>query len=609
MVLIKQVTHPPTQHGHNMKNYEEVCYGRVQGAKIHAHCVPTPSSNRGSETMWPIVQIIVEPRQEKCHSNNCRDCTGIIGCLDSKTTIGLNLVRDYVKDLRTSARIPQRPRSPHDLPPGSPFSQHIDLDLTLYGPRHRAADVGTMLSQKQIWLRTPNFAEKELVNPHAILQSQLQRPAYSSSSVYNSGSNGMRTVEEIRSDVLSVFDSMEKTDKLPLMEPDPRITTELLTHQKQGLYFMTNKEKERVYGKDEADNSSLWRLRIGGNGSKSYYNVITGEDLRESPPQVLGGILADMMGLGKTLSIISVLVGSLENSREWARQDPRVASNGSVNGSSVKYHSAEENLMRVKSTLLVCPLSTISNWEEQIKQHVRPNSINYYIYHGGNRCKDVKKLADYDLVITTYGSVGSEFGRRGKNAEGVYPLQSVKWFRIVLDEAHMIREQNTQQSKSICALEAQRRWAVTGTPVQNRLEDLGALLKFLRLKPFNEKNAFNQYILAPMKLADVDVIAKLRILVDSVTLRRLKDKIDLPKRVDRTDSLPFDDEERKLYDIFAKNANDRVQVMASGSGVKSFSHILHSITRLRLICVSYRSSYGHLQKPNMKIGTWQITSK
>lgn len=551
--------------------------------------------------MTPIIKITLQ-RNLGCQVIQCRDpVQNIIGCLDSKTQIGLNLVWDHVPQLRMAARIMSRARGPNDLPPGSLISTHIDLDLTLYGPRSRVADVGTMLSQKQLWLRPPFFLEtgKELVNPHVNYHAQIQKPAYSSSSIYTTGSSGMRTVEEVRSDVLSVFDSLEKSDKMKEMDPDPRITTPLLTHQKQGLYFMTNKEKERVFGNKEADNSSLWRLRIGGNGSKSYYNVITGQEEKQSPPQVLGGILADMMGLGKTLSILSLLVGSTEASSDWANQDHHGPphTNGYTNGSSSQ-PSPEDKLRKVKSTLLVCPLSTIGNWEEQIKQHVQPGSIKYYIYHGGNRCKDVKKLADYDLVITTYGSVGSEFSHRDKKGDGVYPLHSVKWFRVVLDEAHMIREQNTKQSISICALEAQRRWAVTGTPVQNRLEDLGALLKFLRLKPFDEKNAFSQYILAPMKSADVEVVAKLRILVDSVTLRRLKDKIDLPKREDRVDYLNFTSDERKLYDIFAKNAGDRVKVMATGGGIKSFSHILHSITRLRLICAHGQSL---LSDEDMKI--------
>jgi SNF2 family DNA or RNA helicase len=196
------------------------------------------------------------------------------------------------------------------------------------------------------------------------------------------------------------------------------------------------------------------------------------------------------------------------------------------------------------------------------------------------------------LVITTYGSVASEFGHRGKQKVGTYPLEEMNWFRIVLDEAHMIREQSTQQSKAICRLQASRRWAVTGTPVQNRLEDLGALMTFLRVKPFDERGGFAQYIMSPFKMCDPEILPKLRLLVDSITLRRLKDRIDLPPRTDQLVKLDFSPDERYIYDIFAKNADDRVKVIVNqrekSLGGKSYVHILQSILRLRLICAHGR---------------------
>ena len=94
-----------------------------------------------------------------------------------------------------------------------------------------------------------------------------------------------------------MFDSLQQSDSLPEKDADPRITTELLSHQKQGLHFLENKEKERVFAEKDEDNNSLWRLRFGPSGQRSYYNVITGHEERQKPAEVLGGILADMMGL------------------------------------------------------------------------------------------------------------------------------------------------------------------------------------------------------------------------------------------------------------------------------------------------------------------------
>ncbi|TVY15735.1 putative SWI/SNF-related matrix-associated actin-dependent regulator of chromatin subfamily A member 3-like 1 [Lachnellula arida] len=567
---------------------QEVCYGRIEGA------TSTPFGFQRQS------QILLRRKEGERHTCvHAMDSTrAIIGCLDVNTAIGLVPLLDSKFGIRTSCRILTRPRKEDDKPAGTEVSRRYGLDLNIYGPKKYAIQIGRHLSQKQLWLRTPLFVEAgiPLHNPHTI-----ERPPQSAARPLISRQQGpARTTEEIRNDLIGMFDSLEKSEDLKEMEPDQRITTPLLKHQKQGLYFMTKKEKERVFSSDEKGNSSLWRLRIGGSGQKTYYNVITGQEERQSPPQILGGILADMMGLGKTLSILSLIVNTMDNDAlQWAALQPCAEQYSKElcqlkKGKTALPPKVEQTALvrNCKTTLLVSPLSTIANWEDQIKQHIVPGTLKYYIYHGSNRIKDVNKLAEYDLVITTYGSVASELGHRGKQKAGIYPLEEMNWFRIVLDEAHMIREQSTQQSKAICRLQSSRRWAVTGTPVQNRLEDLGALMTFLRVKPFDERGGFAQYIMAPFKMCDPDILPKLRLLVDSITLRRLKDRIDLPSRTDQLVKLDFSPEERHIYDIFAKNAHDRVKVIVGqrekSLGGKAYVHILQSILRLRLICAHGR---------------------
>jgi SNF2 family DNA or RNA helicase len=579
---------------------KEVCYGRIEGADINAFKVPTPKPGQQAfqPGYWPQVKIVLRrPYGQKTTVIHAADSTReIIGCIDVNTALGLAPLLDSQYGIRTTARILTRPKKPDDEPPGSAVSVRYGLDVNLYGPKKYAIAVGRHLSQKQVWLRTPLFVEAgvELYNPHAIEKTQRpSQPARPYSSYASRSQGPVRTTEEIRNDVLGVFDSLQKSENLPEMDPSPLITTELLKHQKQGLYFMTNREKEHDYSKDEKSNNSLWRVVFGNNGQRSYYNVITGDQERKSPPQVLGGILADMMGLGKTLTTLSVIATTLDDAKEWAKLTPSQPEERELPKSKATKNPAPPKVepaplaLNCKTTLLVAPLSVVANWEEQIKQHTKPGSLKYYIYHGTSRIKDVKKLAEYDIIITTYGSVASEFNFRNKQKKGNYPLEEMNWFRIVLDEAHMIREQSTLQFKAICRLSAQRRWACTGTPVQNRLEDLGALMTFLRFKPF-DGSGFSQYILSPFKICDPEIIPKLRLLVDSITLRRLKDKIDLPKRRDHLVKLNFSDEERAVYDIFAKNASDRIKVITSQQesslGGKTYVHILQSILRLRLVC-------------------------
>ena len=120
---------------------------------------------------------------------------------------------------------------------------------------------------------------------------------------------------------------------------------------------------------------------------------------------------------------------------------------------------------------------------------------------------------------------------------------------------------------------------------------MGALIKFLRIKPF-DKTGFTQFILAPFKNADPEILPKLRLLVDSITLRRLKDRIDLPPRHDLIIRLQFSQEEAELYDWFMKYAHQKVKTLTGGEkqslGGRSYVHILQAIMRLRLICAHGR---------------------
>ena len=484
---------------------------------------------------------------------------------------------------RIQARLNSRRRKPNEYPRAE-VSDYYEVNINVYGPKNFAEGVGKLLSKRQIWLRSPFMSDSgiEIYNPQqpsSLAPKSVQRTGTSTTSRSTDTGYVMRTTEEIRNDVVGMFNSLRRADDMPEMDADPRVVTPLLTHQKQALFFLTIKEQSRSFGENEEDNNSLWREHFRPNGMKTYYNVITSKELKNKPPEMLGGLLADMMGLGKTLNILALIVGSLDDARGFGEEE-------------CPESDGEKALeLNAKTTLIVAPLSTIVNWEQQIAAHLKKKTLNYYIYHGPNRITESEELAKFDVVITTYSTIASEFSRRGaKNRAS--PLLYTNFFRIVLDEAHAIRDQATQQSQAVCALSAQRRWAVTGTPVQNRLDDLGGLIKFLRLAPFSDKGGFAQYILSPFKAGDPEIVPKLRLLVDSITLRRLKDRIDLPSREDVTETLPWSADERPLYDWFAKDSQNRLQIIVSdqrkGLGGSNYAHILRAIMRLRLLCAHGR---------------------
>ena len=137
----------------------------------------------------------------------------------------------------------------------------------------------------------------------------------------------------------------------------------------------------------------------------SYKNMETGEVCTFLPWEVRGGILADSMGLGKSLSIISLLA------TDWQQ---------SANEAS-----------RPVPTLVVVPPSLLRTWEAQLRQHLHPGTLRYLLYHGPNRSDEIALILAYDVVITTYNVVATEWKGLEKRPRTLF---SITWRRIVLDE-------------------------------------------------------------------------------------------------------------------------------------------------------------------------------
>lgn len=568
----------------------------------------------GGPAYWPTVKIVLRRKvDDKSHVVDVCDHTRqVIGSLDRKASECFVPLMDIPKvHLRTDAKIPAR-RKNEDEVVGQPISRSFKIEMVLYGAPSFGKAIGKRLAKFGFKLVKPNRHDAGVrlaipqQDPHTLANGDVKpmRPAPSTTAqaYASSMTTAVRTMDEVRSEVLNVFDSMANAEDLPEMDPNPIVTTQMLRHQKQGLYFMTHRELPRAEQTKSKLSSSIWQKKTSITNQAMFYNVITGQHESQPPSETLGGILADMMGLGKTLSILSLVASSRDQAEKWHKQSPmqpKAPEKKKKPGAPQNFDAPTPQSLGLtrlkrngKGTLLICPLSTVTNWEEQIKQHLAPDSLTYHIYHGQNRIKNIDQLSEFDLVITTYGSVSSELTARSRGKNGQYPLEEIGWFRVVLDEAHMIREPSTLQFKAICRLQANRRWAVTGTPVQNRLEDLGSLLAFLRLKPFDDRTKFNHYIVNPFRACDPDILTRLRILVDTITLRRLKDKIDLPHRTDVVIKLEFSDDESRLYNFYSRNAKDRLQVLTGHQerllGGKVYIHILQAILRLRLICAHGR---------------------
>ncbi|XP_069008745.1 helicase-like transcription factor isoform X1 [Embiotoca jacksoni] len=255
-------------------------------------------------------------------------------------------------------------------------------------------------------------------------------------------------------------------------------------------------------------------------------------------------------------------------------------------------HSVESSITEntgdssARTTLIICPLSVISNWLDQFEQHVHANvKLNVYLYYGAERNRSKKFLSSQDVVITTYNVLSTDFGNKS-------PLHGIDWLRVVLDEGHIIRNPNAQMSKAVLDLKAQRRWILSGTPIQNSVKDMWMLLAFLRLKPFDVKEWWNRVIQRPVTQGDRTGLQNLQTLVKCITLRRTKSSevngrpvVSLPEKTVSVEQVELSQPEREEYELArAEGRNIIGRYVSEGTVLRNYADVLVILMRLRQHC-------------------------
>lgn len=225
-------------------------------------------------------------------------------------------------------------------------------------------------------------------------------------------------------------------------------------------------------------------------------------------------------------------------------------------------------------TLVVCPASVLRQWARELDDKVGNPKLSVLIYHGGSRTKDPVELASYDVVLTTYaivtnelpkkplvedddidekngekfglssdfsvskkrknlnnGSKKSKKGRKGIDSFdcGSGPLAKVGWFRVILDEAQTIKNHRTQVARACCSLKAKRRWCLSGTPIQNSIDDLYSYFRFLKYEPYAVYKSFYNTIKVQISRNSIQGYKKLQAVLRTIMLRRTKGIFFSPK--------------------------------------------------------------------------------
>jgi hypothetical protein len=254
----------------------------------------------------------------------------------------------------------------------------------------------------------------------------------------------------------------------------------------------------------------------------------------------LGGCLADDMGLGKTATTLAHLV---------TRPGPH---------------------------LVVCPLSVVHNWEAESRRFTP--GLRVVVHHGADRHRGDAALFgidDADVVVTTYGLVARDES-----------LAAIEWSTVVLDEAQMVKNPATKASRAVRRLTAGQKVALTGTPVENRLAELWAILDAVNPGLLGSQQRFRERFGTPIeRLGDPAAAERLRRLTQPFVLRRTKaDKRLLPDLPDKIEQLAFAQLTREQTLLYQQVVDQLLRDAEEATGMQRRGRVLAALTRLKQIC-------------------------
>ncbi|KEF53190.1 uncharacterized protein A1O9_10638 [Exophiala aquamarina CBS 119918] len=391
-------------------------------------------------------------------------------------------------------------------------------------------------------------ASQSYVSPYGI--GNLPSPAASYAIPGMEYADPAKTQEELEALMKHIRPDEELTNE-ELVEPPHKLKATLMPHQLKGLAWMRKMEE----------------------GSNK------------------GGILADDMGLGKTVQSIALILD----------RPPDPSSH--------------------RPTLIVAPVALMQQWDREINKMVKPrHRLQTYIYHGSSKKVPWAALKVYDVVLTTYGSLAAEMKRqlaweeklrlvpdaRPSAAEHCPILGDRSHFhRVILDEAQNIKNRMAKAAVAACRIRADHRWALSGTPMQNNVEEMYSLVKFCRIRPYNDWAKFSKDIAGPIRRKgngryisvseEEKAMQTLQALLRAILLRRTKQsKVDgkpilqLPPKTTSEDRIAFGEDELTFYKALENNAqiqfNRFLQRGANGGIGRNYSNALVLLLRLRQAC-------------------------
>ncbi|GKY94354.1 hypothetical protein MPSEU_000401200 [Mayamaea pseudoterrestris] len=401
-----------------------------------------------------------------------------------------------------------------------------------------------------------------------------------------------------REEIDELFEKQSENllENLPPYELPPLLShLTFYDYQKQGVSWLINQEKPSI--------PSYWSETVE-SGMKVWKCALTGEVVHNEPKPIQSAILADDMGLGKTLQTLALILANPPKGYDTYPLPKSIRTTDDA----------------PRTTLIVSPLSVMAAWQSQIDQHINryvaDRTLTVRVYHGSNRGKVLQMIesGQVDIVLASYQTLASdlsimrsamrkadasdddalfELPRAKKKQRGDRWIFDLCFHRLVLDEAHMIKNSKAKMFEAVTSLTADRKLCLTGTPMTNAVTDIHSLLAFLEVQPLGCADVFKRFIVNPIRAHKEIGLDRLRTVMSYICLRRKKQKVMqtiklVPKTVEiRSVEFPAGSEHKRTYDALYDTARayfiDALETSEDGVFGK-FSEMLGLILYLRRSC-------------------------
>lgn len=260
-----------------------------------------------------------------------------------------------------------------------------------------------------------------------------------------------------------------------------------------------------------------------------------------------GGILADDMGLGKTLQVISVLLAAKNEGKLEA------------------------------PSLIVTPASLVYNWQEEFRRFAPEISVGVIAGSQAQRRELLDRYLEWDVLVTSYDLLKRDIAE----------YEEKQFSYQVIDEAQFIKNHSTAAAKSVKVIRSRVKYALTGTPIENRLSELWSIFDYLMAGFLYGYDTFKKELETPIvKNQDADASKRLKRMVSPFILRRLKGDVlkDLPEKMEETYYAKMDEKQQQLYDGQVIHMRRMLEKQTEENYRKNKIQVLAELTKLRQIC-------------------------